>query len=115
MQIEIAEDSQSVTRVALTGRLDTAGVDAVETRFNAALGAGGSGLVDMSGVEFLSSMGIRMLVGAAKVVARRGGRLVLVAPRELVAEALHHSAVDDILPVAADLDAGRALLAADAD
>ncbi|MEO0650954.1 MAG: STAS domain-containing protein [Planctomycetota bacterium] len=110
MQLEVVEEPNSITRVVLDGRLDSPGVDAIETRFNAALTHGGHGLVDMSGVSFLSSMGVRMLISAAKAVGRRGHKLVLVAPQELVAEALQHSSIDELIPVAPDLDAGRALL-----
>lgn len=112
MELEITESTDALTRVALKGRLDTAGVDRIETRFNAVLGSGGDGLVDLSEVSFLSSLGIRLLLGAAKMLDRRGSKLVLVAPSELVGEALKHSSIDEIIPVAPDLDGARALLSA---
>jgi anti-sigma B factor antagonist len=110
MELEILEQSEALTRLALKGRLDTAGVDKVETRLNAALGRDKDGVVDLSSVTFLGSMGIRMLISAAKMLSRRGKRLVLIAPGPLVEQALKHTSLDDIIPVARDLDGARALL-----
>ena len=70
------------------------------------------GLVDLSEVTFLASMGIRMLIAAARTIDRRGKRLVLIAPRPLVDQALRHSSIDDIIPVAPDLEGALALLGA---
>lgn len=112
MELEILERSDELTRLGLTGRLDTAGADKVGPRLNAALARGGHALVDLSGVTFLSSLGIRLLLTAAKMVDRRGSKLVLVAPAELVAGALRHSSIDDIIPVVPDIDGALALLRA---
>ncbi len=65
-----------VRRVVLVGRLDTAGVDVVETRFGAAIVPNGKDtIVDLSGVTFLASMGIRMLISTTRALSRKGGRL----------------------------------------
>ncbi|HEV8113139.1 MAG TPA: STAS domain-containing protein [Planctomycetota bacterium] len=110
MDLEILEESESLTRVALKGRLDTAGVDRIETRLNAVLGGRKHALLDLSDVTFLSSLGIRMLISVAKMLDRRGQKLVLVAPRPLIDQALRHSSLDEIIPVAADVDGARMLL-----
>ena len=111
MQLNIIEQSPELILVGLVGRLDTAGVDQVETRFNAALHATRNAIVDLSAVEFLSSMGVRMLLAAAKALARGGRRMVLVAPRPLVEGALRHTAIDEIIPVRADMAGARELCA----
>ena len=110
MELVIQEDAAEFTRLALKGRLDTAGVDRVEIKFNASLPRDKHGIVDLSEVTFLASMGIRMLIAAARMIDRRGKRLVLIAPRPLVDQALRHSSIDDIIPVAPDLEAALALL-----
>jgi anti-anti-sigma factor len=112
MELEILEQSPELTRLALKGRLDTAGVDKVETRLNAALGRDKDGVVDLSQVSFLASMGIRMLINAAKMQQRRGKRLVLIAPGPLVEQALKHTSLDEIIPVARDLAGAMTLLKA---
>jgi anti-anti-sigma factor len=111
MEMSILEQSDSLTRVALLGRLDTAGVDQIELKFNAAIAPRGKNtVVDFSGVTFLSSMGVRMLLTMARSLNHRKARLVLQAPQELVLESIRHAALEDLIPVAADEAAARALL-----
>jgi len=101
----------SVQLVVLQGRLDTAGVDAVETRFAAATaGAGRDVLVDVAGVEILTSMGIRMLLSTARAMSGRHKRLVLFGARDLVRDVLDIAAIDSLVPHAADEAQARALL-----
>jgi anti-anti-sigma factor len=110
-RLDIVEHSSNRSHVALVGRLDTAGVDAIELTFNAAVVARRvDAIVDLAGVAFLSSMGVRMLLTAAKALGRSGARLVLVAPGPLVAEALRHSALDEIVPVERDALSAAAFL-----
>ena len=111
MELQVVETTDDLTVIALTSRLDTPGVDRIEIRFNAALGRERSGVIDLAGVSFLASLGIRMLLTAAKTLARRGAKLILVAPQALVHEALRFSSVDELLPVVPDLDSAKQLLA----
>jgi anti-anti-sigma factor len=110
MELQILEEAPTFTLISLAGRLDTAGVDKVEIKLNATLPRDRHAVIDLSGVSFLASMGIRMLIAAAKVLDRRKKRLVLIAPRPLVDQALRHSSIDEIIPVAQDLEGARALL-----
>jgi anti-anti-sigma factor len=107
MELEVVAKTDEWTLLALKGRLDTAGVDQVEARFSSALARARHGVIDLSGVSFLASLGVRMLLTAAKMLARRGATLTLVAPQELVHEALRFSSIDEILPVMPDLAAAR--------
>jgi anti-anti-sigma factor len=101
------------TLVALEGRLDTSGVDAVESAFNAATSAGGRhALVDLSRVQVLTSMGIRMLLSAARAMSGRHTKLVLFGANDLVRDVLDIAAIESLVPHAADLAAARALLPA---
>jgi anti-anti-sigma factor len=98
MQIERLDDD--VVKVGLAGRLDAAGADQIGTRFTAAA-AGSAGLrviIDLSGVDFLASMGIRLLISSARAQHGKGGRLVLFGARPLVAEVLEQAAIDQIIP-----------------
>jgi len=72
-------DVDGVRKVVLAGRLDTAGVDRVETRFGAAIvPAGKNTVVDLTQVTFLASMGIRMLIATTRALSRKGGKLCVV-------------------------------------
>jgi anti-anti-sigma factor len=116
MELIEIEQTDNLTVVALRGRLDTSGVDQVEMRFNAMLAARGkNAVVDFSEVDFLSSMGVRMLLTMARTLGRKNARLALAAPQPLVRESLEHAALDDIIPIAPDLDRAKQLLASAPD
>jgi len=88
-----------VRRVVLVGRLDTAGVDVVETRFGAAIVPNGKDtIVDLSGVTFLASMGIRMLISTTRALSRKGGRLVMFGAGSGVWDVIETSALTEIIP-----------------
>ena len=59
MQITISELDSSTKKVTLTGKLDIAGAQAIETPLAAVAGARGNVVIDMAGVDFISSIGIR--------------------------------------------------------
>jgi len=105
----IADDMPNgATRVRLNGRLDIAGAGEIETRFSALAGAKRALIVDLSGVEFIASMGIRMLLIGAKTVKAKGGRMVLLGARPDVADVLKTARIDAIVPLCADLAAAAA-------
>jgi anti-sigma B factor antagonist len=91
-----------VTRVALEGRLDTAGVSLIELPFSAQVGGGKHVIVDLSGVTFLASLGVRMFISTGRVAAARGAKMVLCAPTPEVAEIIDVMGLGEVLPVVAD-------------
>lgn len=112
MELQVVPNDDNLTLVALSGRLDTHGVDVIETKLTSVVvPARRHTVLDLSDVELLTSLGVRMLITLAKTLDRSGARLVLVAPQELVREALKHSAIDEIIPVCEDRAAADALLA----
>ena len=56
-------------------------------------------VIDMVGVDFIASIGIRHLVMAAKAVARGAGKLVLLDPNPMVTEVLVVAGLDQLLPI----------------
>jgi anti-sigma B factor antagonist len=111
--MEISQLGDDQVKVTLKGRLDTPGVDRVETRFVAALVPGGRhALVDLSQVEFIGSLGVRMFISAARSLSRKNARLILVSPQSQVREVFDHVSLSDIIPIFADeADAQTALRA----
>ena len=108
MNMEVSDaEGGTVVKLALRGRLDTAGVDRVETRFLAmAVSGGRDAVVDLSGVELITSMGIRMLISAARGMGQRQTRLVLFGAQDLVREVLETAAIDTLVAlVPAEADA----------
>lgn len=98
MQVAI-NDAGSTATITLTGRLDISGAEVVALPL-ATLSGSKSGLfIDMAGVTFIASIGLRHLVSAAKAVGRRGGRLVLLNPNAAVAEVIETSGLADLLQI----------------
>jgi anti-sigma B factor antagonist len=109
----VVTDLGTTARVALQGRLDTSGVERIEPRFTASAVPGGKhALVDLTGVTFMSSMGIRMLISVARALRPRNARMVIFGAQPMVRESLEHVALGTIIPMAADEAAAAALLGA---
>src|SRR5258708_34602424 len=113
MEIVTSQDQGATARVALTGRLDILGAEEIALPLATLAGAKQGLIVDMSGVSFIASIGIRHLVSAAKALSRRKGLLVLLNPNDVVAEVLTESGLNNLLPIVrSDSEATAALEAA---
>src|SRR5258708_11440348 len=99
MEILTSEDRGAIARVTLTGRLDIAGAEVIALPLATLAGAKQGLIIDMSGVSFIASIGIRHLVSAAKTLSRRNGGLVLLSPSPLVAQVLATSCLTGLLPI----------------
>lgn len=111
MQLEIVDIDDRSARLSVTGRLDTPGVNAIETRFTAtAATAGKNILVDLSAVPILTSMGVRMLISTARALQGRKHRMIVFGAQDVVAETLEHVALNEVIPVVASEAQARAAL-----
>jgi anti-anti-sigma factor len=110
MEMTLADIGDKGVKITLRGRLDTPGVTQIETRF-AAAATRNNALVDLSNVSFLASLGIGMLIGAARAVKKSGHTIVLYGAPERVIETLQSAGLAQILPVAADETTALRLLA----
>ena len=111
MNLTTEELDGGITRIALEGRLDIEGAQAVDLRMNITAGSAQKLLVDLSGVTFLGSMGLRSIVVPAQVVKRRGGKTVLYKPVPMVEEVLRASNIPALIPVCHDMETALAALA----
>jgi anti-anti-sigma factor len=111
MRLETTILPSGINHITLVGRLDIQGVTKVEDKFAfIVMTESVPVLVDLSQVEFIASIGIRMLLMSAKALNRRGGRLVLYKPQPLVGEVLATAGIDILIPVYDDFDAACASL-----
>jgi anti-anti-sigma factor len=111
MSLSLLETSSVLTVVALDGRLDAAGVTEVQTQFIAeTAGRKKPVIVNMEQVTFMASMGIRMLVEAAKSVKSSGGKLVLLKPQNLVEKSLKAAGLDVVVKIFHEEAEARAAL-----
>jgi anti-sigma B factor antagonist len=104
MELTTENLADGVEKIALAGRMDSAGTDKIDIRFTALTATRPALIVvDLSQVSFLASIGIRMLLSNAKALARRGGRMVLAGPTPLVEEVLKLAGIDSLIPLYADV------------
>lgn len=104
MELTTEELPNGVEKIALAGRMDTVGAQAIDLRFTSLTATRPALIVvDLSQVSFLASMGIRTLLSAARGLMRRGGRMVLASPQPLVQEVLKVAGIDSLIPVYADV------------
>ena len=99
MQIDKTDLGNSVTRLKLVGKLDINGAGMAEIPIGLAAKDCRTMVVDMSGVSFVASLGVRHLVMAAKVLDKKGGKLVLFAATGPVTEILETMGITDLIPL----------------
>lgn len=101
MRIEHANE-QGVDVVTLSGRFDAPAAPEAEQAFTALIQNGSrSVLVDFSGVDYISSGGIRVIIMLSKALDECGGRLKFCGLTPFVREVLditHLSSRFDIYP-----------------
>jgi anti-sigma B factor antagonist len=78
----------------LTGELDLSTIDELASAFD---DQDGSLLVDLDGVSFMDSSGIRTIVSARKRLLKDGGELTLRAPRPHIRRVLEITGLDTII------------------
>ena len=110
MTIEFEDVNDLFRRIRLSGRLDIQGTEAISIKFtHLAASAARRGVVDLTEVSFLASIGIRELISSAKALQQRGGRMVLfVGNNAGVAKTLEVTGIDTLIPMfmnASDADA----------
>ena len=96
--------TDDLRRIRLGGRLDMVGVGEIELRFTTLAASKPVGvLVDLSGVSFLASVGLRCIIHSAKALDMKGGRMaLLVGDNALVQSTLETVGIADIIPVFSD-------------
>jgi len=110
MEITVSDFGELGKRVTLVGRLDIVGAEKIDLPLAVIAGSRTSIVVDLGGVDFIASIGIRHLVLAAKTVARNSRTLVLLNPRPLVRDALTKAELLTILPMVHSEDEAKATL-----
>jgi anti-anti-sigma factor len=100
MEMTTTELNTDVTCVRLNGRLDSTAAERIETPLTAAVVARGRpAVIDLSGVTFVASMGIRVLIATARGLKLKGSPLVLFGAQGLVEEVLDQAALGQLIPI----------------
>jgi anti-anti-sigma factor len=113
MELHASELDNGISLIKLTGKLDIIGVGEVETKF-AGYCAGDNVrmIVDMSKVDFLASIGIRLLTVNAKSLASRKGKMVILNPSADVQRVLEITGIPAIIPTYTHLESAETVLLA---
>ncbi len=102
MEISSLRDGD-LTVFKIAGRMDSNTGPAVESSARAAIGGGAHRLVlDMSGVSYISSAGLRAILVAAKAAREAGGALAVFGLQTSIQDAFDVSGLASVVPVAAD-------------
>jgi anti-anti-sigma factor len=104
MSITFEDVSDQFRRITISGRLDAQGADAIAIKFASLTATAARRIVvDLSGVSFLASIGIRAFVTNAKALKQRGGKMVLfTGNNEIVSKTLESTGIDTLIPMFAD-------------
>jgi anti-sigma B factor antagonist len=111
MAIDFDDSKDNLRRIIITGRLDISGTDEIATKF-AALAASAQRrvVVDLTGVSFLASIGIRSIISTAKALQQRGGKMVLLVGNDSSTQkTLEITGIPDLIPMFTDAVAAEKL------
>jgi len=109
MELVYVDFEDGIRKIDLKGRLDMEGANSIDLKFTALTATQKNFIiVDLSGVEFIATLGIATLVRNAKAARLRAGNLVLLSPQPNVANVLATTRIDKIVPVYWNLDEARA-------
>jgi anti-anti-sigma factor len=111
MQLNASSHSGATVLVA-TGRIDQASADAFFEALQPHLAACHAGspplLLDFSGVDYISSVGLRALMMAARQARASHGRLAIAHLQPLVREVFEIARFDLVIPCFADIESALA-------
>ena len=97
MTIEIKKNTNEMT-LEVAGRLDTITAPVLEKTIGENIGNITSLILDMKGLEYISSAGLRVLLGAQKKM-QRVGSMKLTGVCENVMEILEMTGFSDVLTI----------------
>ena len=111
MELKVIEQSDELTHVALSGRLDIMGVQEIESEFLACTASAKKPtMIDIADVSFVSSFGLGMIMKCAAILRANNLKAVLLNPQPMVAQLLEISNIGLFIAVAEDKDTALELL-----
>ena len=114
MKLEFNELENGIRLIKLIGTLDLTGTYSIEVEFvRQCEGDNVHLLVDLAEVDYISSIGVHMLVSTANSIASRGGKMALLNPQRNVIDVLELTGILQMIPIYSDLESAKmGLLAA---
>ena len=113
MELQYRDLENNIRFIKLIGTLDITGTGKIETRFAGYCAEDKARMiVDLSEVDFLSSIGVRLLMLTAKSIGSRGGKMVLLNPIPEVLHVLEITGIPAVKPIYSNLEAAETVLLA---
>lgn len=97
MTINKVPEGEKLT-VSIVGRLDTTTAPNLEAEFKSSLDGVTELVIDMGGLEYISSAGLRVLLSAQKVMNKQGS-MTLINVGDVVMEVFEVTGFSDILTI----------------
>ena len=110
MKLTQLESTNKITNLLLSGSLDISGVRDIEMDFSRLASGEQNVMIDFSGLTFIASLGMRMLLSAAKKLDTEGNKIVLHSVPPLVETALNTAGLETIMPIVKDESGALSLL-----
>jgi len=108
MKIEYHELENGIRLIKLNGTLDMDGANSIDRQFvSYCAGEKALVLVDLSYVNYLSSIGIPLLITTAKAITSRGGKMALLNPQANVRSVLDITGVSTIIRIYNNLETAK--------
>lgn len=112
MSITAVEISESLTFLKIEGSMNHAAVQKMESDFlTLTAGRKKPVILDLSAVDFIASMGMRLLIEAAKDLAHEDAKIAVFGTRPAIAKVLEAAGMGHVLTLAGDEAAARAAVA----
>lgn len=109
MRIASEQLDGDVYKINLEGRMDILGAQEIDLKFTGITAAPRKFfIVDLSGVDFIASIGIRTLLLNTKSVNNRGGKIVILNPDSNVEKTLLMAGIDVLIPIFKNLESALA-------
>jgi anti-anti-sigma factor len=100
MRLQYSDLDSSTRLIKLSGTLDIYGVSDVEIDFvRLCTGDNICVIVDLSKVDYISSIGIPLLINSAKSLARQGSKMALLNPKKPVENVLELTGIPLMIPI----------------
>ena len=113
MELQFNTADDGIRLIKLIGKLDIIGTGEIKTKFmNHCAGDKVRLVVDLSEVDFLASIGVRLLVLTAKSVSRRGGKMIILNPIPEVQKVIEVAGIPAIIPIYSHFESAETVLMA---
>lgn len=108
MEIEFNKLENGIRLIKLIGALDLSGRYSIEIEFvRQCAGEDVRVLVDLSEVDYISSIGVHMLITSANSLAGRSGKMALLNPQPTVLNVLDLTGILQLIQIYSDLESAK--------